>query len=229
MSRRTVFKIAIDCMMTLLLLLLMAYSLVGETLHEWLGAGMLLLFILHHGFNAAWYKSLMRGRYSVYRVVQTVSVVMILVTMLGSMISGIVLSRYVFDFLPISGGRSMVRLVHLPCAYWGFLLMSVHLGLHWNVMMNAIRRMTNCRQSKTYKIILRILALLLAAYGLLRFFHNNFPDYLLMKTQFVFFDFDRPFILFLLDYLAIMGLFVWIGYYGGKGLLIWGKHRRYIK
>ena len=53
MSRRTVFKIAIDCMMTLLLLLLMAYSLVGETLHEWLGAGMLLLFILHHGFNAA--------------------------------------------------------------------------------------------------------------------------------------------------------------------------------
>lgn len=34
----------LDCMMVLLLLLLMAYPLIGESIHEWLGIAMLLLF-----------------------------------------------------------------------------------------------------------------------------------------------------------------------------------------
>lgn len=48
-------------MMTVMLLFLMAYSLIGEALHEWLGIGMLLLFVLHHILNASWYRNLRRG------------------------------------------------------------------------------------------------------------------------------------------------------------------------
>ena len=40
-----------DLAMTVLLLLLMAYSLVGEVLHEWMGITMLVLFLLHHIWN----------------------------------------------------------------------------------------------------------------------------------------------------------------------------------
>ena len=39
--------------MIILLPLLMAYSLIGETAHEWLGLFMFLLFILHHSMNPA--------------------------------------------------------------------------------------------------------------------------------------------------------------------------------
>ena len=60
-----------DLAMTVLLLLLMAYSLVGEVLHEWMGITMLVLFLLHHIWNRAWYKSIGRGRPSPYRAVQT--------------------------------------------------------------------------------------------------------------------------------------------------------------
>ena len=36
--------------MTLCLMLLMSYSLIGEQAHEWIGMGMFVLFILHHWF-----------------------------------------------------------------------------------------------------------------------------------------------------------------------------------
>ena len=39
---------------------------------------------------------------------------------------------------------------------------------------------------------------------------------MLLKTQFVFFNFDEPIVLFLLDYAAMMVLFAAIGYYLSK-------------
>ena len=45
------WKAALDGLMILLLPVLMAYSLVGEQLHEWLGVLMLLLFVGHHALN----------------------------------------------------------------------------------------------------------------------------------------------------------------------------------
>ena len=50
-------RIAIDSGMVLLLPLLMVYSLLGETVHEYLGIGMSLLFVAHHILNIAWWKA----------------------------------------------------------------------------------------------------------------------------------------------------------------------------
>ena len=52
-------KIIVDFGMVLLLPLLMAYSLVGEAAHEYLGIGMFLLFIAHHILNIAWWKHIL--------------------------------------------------------------------------------------------------------------------------------------------------------------------------
>ena len=43
--------------MTVLLLLLMAYSLIGETVHEVIGTAILVLFIGHHILNRGWYNA----------------------------------------------------------------------------------------------------------------------------------------------------------------------------
>lgn len=51
MKPKQILKIITDIAMTAILLLLMAYSLVGEAVHEWLGIGMFVLFILHHVLN----------------------------------------------------------------------------------------------------------------------------------------------------------------------------------
>ena len=51
MSKKTIFKIVIDLLMTLTLFFLMTYNILGDAFHEWLGAGMLVLFLLHHILN----------------------------------------------------------------------------------------------------------------------------------------------------------------------------------
>ena len=53
-----------DLAMALLLLFLMAYFITEQEIHEWLGVGMLVLFLLHHGLNWKWFQALVRGRYT---------------------------------------------------------------------------------------------------------------------------------------------------------------------
>ena len=203
--------------MTVLLLFLMAYSLIGEVLHEWLGIGMFTLFIGHHILNRKWSKSLFKGKYTVYRIWQTVLVVLALVSMLGSMVSGVILSRSVFSFMPITGGQSWARTLHMISAYWGFVFISLHLGLHWSVMMGMARRLWK-KQSIVRSWSVRAAGFLIAGYGIYAFFKRDIGSYMILKNQFVFFDFNEPLILFLLDYTAVMGLFVFIGHYIGQGL-----------
>ena len=45
-----------------------------------------------------------------------------------------------YRFLKISKGASIARSVHLVCAYLNYILMSLHLGLHWNTMIAAMRK-----------------------------------------------------------------------------------------
>jgi len=48
MNSKNRLKRIIDILMTIVLLFLMAYQVTDERNHEWLGAGMLVLFLLHN-------------------------------------------------------------------------------------------------------------------------------------------------------------------------------------
>lgn len=215
-------KYIVDFAMTAVLLLLMAYSLIGEALHEWLGIGMFFLFLLHQMLNLGWYKGLGKGRYSAFRTLQTLLVLLILCTMIGSMVSGIVLSQYALGFLPIRGGSDWARMLHLPCTYWSFVLMSLHFGLHWSMVVGLARRRMGSG-SPVRTALMRVLGALIAVCGAVSFSRHDLFSYLFLRTHFVFFDFDQPLALFFADYLSIMGMFVFLGYYGGKLLKMTGR------
>lgn len=89
--------------------------------------------------------------------------------------------------------------------------MSVHLGLHWNMLLSAAR--IYLRPCKVRTWLLRLAGYLFAAYGVGAFFRRNVGLYLLLKSHFVFFDYSEPVEFFLLDYLAVMGLSVGMGYF----------------
>ncbi|MEY8265279.1 DUF4405 domain-containing protein [Lachnospiraceae bacterium 64-25] len=142
----------------------MAYELVGQAAHEWIGIGMFALFVIHHILNGSWIRNLLRGRYNPVRIMQTGLVLLILCAMVGLMVSGTILSRHALSFLPIKGGRSFARNLHMLSAYWGFVLMSVHLGFHWSMMMGMAKKFFP-KPSAVRKWVLRILALVIAGYG----------------------------------------------------------------
>lgn len=212
MKPKMILKLTVDVGMTVALLLLMAYELIGQAAHEWIGIGMFVLFIFHHILNGSWSRNIMRGKYNPMRIVQTVIVILVLCAMAGSMISGVILSRHALSFLPIKGGRAFARKLHMVSAYWGFVLMSIHLGLHWS-MMTGIAKKLIPKSSEVLKWGGRLLALAIAAYGLYAFGNREIGSYMLLRNQFVFFDFEEPLIYFYLDYIAVMGLFIWIGNY----------------
>ena len=212
MKRKQILKIITDIAMTVILLLLVAYSLVGEKAHEWLGVSMFVLFILHHVLNNKWSRSVLKGKYTPYRILQTVLVVLVLASMLGSMVSGIILSRYALSFLPITSGKSAARTLHMLSAYWGFAFISLHLGLHWSMMMGMARQIFK-KPSAVRAWIVRCTGFLIAGYGVYAFIKREIGSYMLLRIQFTFFNFDEPLYFFLFDYIAVMGLFVFIGHY----------------
>lgn len=225
MKPKMIMKICVDIGMTIALLLLMTYELIGQAAHEWLGIGMLVLFLTHHILNRKWTGNLLKGSYTPLRIWQTLLVVLVLLCMIGSMVSGIILSRHALSFLPISGGRSFARSLHMVSAYWGFVWMSLHLGLHWSMMM-AMARKAFPDAAPVRKWILRILAFAVAGYGVTAFVRREIGSYMFLKIQFVFFDFEEPLIFFLLDYMAVMGLFVFIGHYLAEGLKRCSRKRK---
>ena len=185
MKLKAAVKMAVDILMTGVLLFLMGYQFWGDAAHEWAGAGMFVLFILHHILNRGWYRALLKGKYSPARIFQLAIDLLLLLNMIGQMISGIILSRHVFAFLPISGGMSFARLLHMLAA-----------------------------------------GAVIAVYGLFAFVSRDLLTYMFLRTQFVFMDFSEPAILFYLDYLAMMGFFIFAAHYLSKGLKRSGTGRK---
>lgn len=75
-------RLIIDIGMTLLLPLLMAYSLIGELFHEIIGTLIFLLFIIHHVMNRKWFGALVNGKYSADRIFRTVINILLIVFMI---------------------------------------------------------------------------------------------------------------------------------------------------
>ncbi|MFR8033890.1 MAG: DUF4405 domain-containing protein [Lachnospiraceae bacterium] len=174
----------------------------------------------------SWHGHLFKGKYTPFRIVQTAVNLLLFLSMLGTMISAVILSREVFAFLPISGGLSLARPMHMLCSFWGFVLMSLHLGLHWNMILGMIRKASGPIQSRPLKIGLRLGSIAVAVYGLYAFIKNQFLSYLFLTSSFVFFDFERPLPLFFTEYIAIMGLFVFLAHCGAKAMQTISKKRK---
>ncbi|MCI5609929.1 MAG: DUF4405 domain-containing protein [Roseburia sp.] len=50
------------------------------------------------------------------------------------------MSRYVFRQFSINGPMATARRMHMAASYWGFVLMSIHLGMHWGMIIGMFRR-----------------------------------------------------------------------------------------
>ena len=83
MNPKMIAKIGVDIGMTIVLLFLMTYEMIGQAFHEWLGIGMFLLFIIHHVLNRRWFGVLLKGKYTPFRIWQTVLVVSVLLSMIA--------------------------------------------------------------------------------------------------------------------------------------------------
>ena len=209
MTNKQKIKIAIDLVMTITLLLLMLFQITGQQVHEYLGIMMLVLFLGHNILNWKWYRHLFKGKYKLYRCIQTILNISILMMMLGLGYRGMVMAQYVP--FSISGSISLARRLHLACSYWGFVLMSMHLGMHLRQMMNMFKKYIHLK-TNVLKII-KLMIVIICLYGIYCFIQNNMISYMFLINEFVFFDFEKNTSIVLLEYLSMMILWINIGYF----------------
>ena len=237
MTKPQRLRMSIDITMTTLSIILMGGNFLfpADLVHEILGVGLFVLWGVHIALNRRWYSAIFRGKYNPYRIMQTVINCGILLCTIFLMISGIILSNQLFTFLNIQGGLGFARIAHLLASHWYYLFMSLHIGLHVGVIANKMRHPApiNChpelvsgshaeempkqvRHDKLRKIIPRIILALLCAYGLYAFIARGVWKYLILKQQFFFFDLERGYILFAMDYISIIILFATISHFIAK-------------
>ena len=224
-------RLTLDIAMTILSIILMGgnYLFPADIVHEILGVGLFVLWVVHIVLNRRWYASLaqasklitstnandrrsygaiFKGKYKPYRIMQTVINCSILICTIFLMVSGIILSNHVFTFLGIESGLGFARIAHLLASHWYYLFMSLHIGLHVGMIVNKI-----ISQGRKLKIILYTILALVCAYGVYAFIAHGVWKYLILQQQFFFFDLERGYILFAIDYISIIILFAAISHF----------------
>lgn len=221
---KQIVKRIVDLAMTVLLPLLMAEILIGQEIHEWLGTGMLVLFVAHHILNAGWWKSLFKGNYTPSRAFSVIIDLLLLLDMAALGISGILMSDFVFRFLSLRGMMMAARQLHLLASYWGLILMSAHLGMHMELFMGMGRKLFRASEKNRVRAwILRAVSGGISLYGVYAFFAQHLPDYLFLQTHFVLFDETKAAVVYFAETVAMIVLLAAIAHYLNKLLRNIGK------
>ena len=204
-SDKTRVKWIVDVCLTVLLLCLMSYQVVGETIHEWIGVGMSGILIIHHILNIKWYGALFKGKYNALRIVSTVVNTLLLISIALTAFCGLSMSNHAVPFLYGMADMVFVRTAHLALSYWSFILTGLHLGLHLPTITAKVK------PGKTLKAICTGLFTVIAGIGFWLFIKNGIPGYIAFRTHFAFFDYDKAPVFVFLENLAIEFFFVFAG------------------
>lgn len=179
------------------LLLLMAFQVTEQLAHEWLGITMFVLTIVHQVLNRKYYAAIFKGKYSPLRIFQLIVNILLLLTFVCTALSGMMMSRFATPFMNGILPSSIVRQGHLALSHWSFVLMGLHLGLHFGIVMSKLK-------NRTVKIILGTVMTGISVYGFYLFFESDMLNYMLFKNPFAFLDYDKAWGLVLLENLAML-------------------------
>lgn len=199
-----IIKRIVDVVLTVLLLFLMAFQVTGDVLHEWLGIGMTATLVLHHILNRKWYKAVLKGKYSPYRIAVTAVNTMLLVSMAITALSGMSMSGHAVPFMYGLINVMTARTLHLAMSYWTFILMGVHIGLHMKAM--------TAKMPQKGRLLFKAVLSCVSGAGFWLLIRSNISDYIFFRAHFAFLDYTTAKWIIILQNLAMLVFFVLAGY-----------------
>ncbi len=176
MKKSTVAKRIIDVALTVTLLLLMAFQVTEQLAHEWLGIAMFALTVAHQILNRKYYAAIFKGKYNALRILQLTVNCLLLLSFVCTALSGMMMSRFATPFMNGILPSSIVRQGHLAMSHWSFVLMGLHLGLHFGIITSKLK-------NKTARIILGIVMTVISVFGFYLFFKSDMLSYMLFKNK----------------------------------------------
>ena len=209
-------RLPLDILMIILSVILMGGTMFfpDDRVHQIFGISLIVIWVVHVVLNRRWYGSLFKGNYQPYRIMQIIVNLGVLLCALFLMISGLLMAWFIpSDW--VGGALGFARITHLLASHWYYIFMAFHIGLHASMIAN---------QLKIHGIIPHIICIIISLYGIYAFIIRGVWKYMFGLQQFFFFDFNRGYVLFALDYISIIVLFGTIAYYLGKLIVSRPKH-----
>ena len=230
-------RLPLDILMTLLSVILMGGTMLfpDDRVHQICGISLIVIWVVHVVLNRRWYASfarankkiistnanerseygsLFKGNYQPYKIMQIIVNLGVLLCALFLMISGLLMAWFIPSSW-VGGALGFARITHLLVSHWYYIFMAFHIGLHGAMLASKIQ---------IRGLATQIICLLISLYGIYAFILRGVWKYMFGLQQFFFFDFNRGYVLFALDYISIIVLFGTIAYYLGKLIVSRPKH-----
>lgn len=141
--KKSIFKGIFDLLMAIILFLMFDKMALGLKFHEIAGLVLFLLFFTHIIINRKWVISVTKKLFSKQIPIKTkvnyIVNFLLLIDMLLIMISGIFISKIVFDIFNLPDFRLAKRL-HFFSSSLFIILIGIHIGLHWNWIVSIFKK-----------------------------------------------------------------------------------------
>ena len=170
-NKTKIFKIVIDIIMITFMILLMSMNTTGELLHEILGIGIGIAFIIHIILNFKWIKSMTNNirnkQINIKSKILYWLNVILGIFMIGDMVTGILISESLFPNINI-GDRAALIEWHNWISYWMLIIMAIHLGFHWNMVVTGINKIIKeAKENIFVKIIFKLVYAVIGILGII--------------------------------------------------------------
>ena len=218
MSSVFLLRLAFDVIAAGLLLIGLSYWWLGNTVHEIVGTAMFLLVIMHNVFNRRWYGTITRGRREARGLINIVITALLLVAMLALLVTSVLISNTLSGIMSPYGSFT-ARQIHTLAAYWVLVILAVHLGLRWPMIMDITRNLFGISKSSVVRsFALRAIAIVIAVHGVWSSFELGLGTKLTMQVTLDWWNFEESVAGFFIHCIAIAGLYMFLTYYAMKWL-----------
>ena len=223
MDRRLITRrMTVAALLPLLFLLVMSFHYIPKLLHEVIGLLWLVAVMVHIWQNRGWFKTLGKGRWNLFRVLNTLVDLSLLVVLLVTLLAGTGISNFIFkDIMPLDIQRSiMVHQLHVSLPYIMLILMGLHWGLHFDSWLRQWKQGLNfCWPAKMTRPLYMLAGILTVVVGIYGSVLNRIGDRLLLKHIFATPATSEPWAIYIVLMVSIMGMYVLVGALARKLLL----------
>lgn len=211
-------RLALDLIAAGLLVFGLSYWWLGNVAHELAGTAMFLLIIVHNMFNRRWYGAIARTYPQPRSLFNIAATGLLAIAMLVLLLTSILISSALSGIMSAYGGFT-VRQIHTLAAYWALIIVAVHLGLRWPVILAATRQLLRLpKAGKGRKLVLRLMGAAIAVQGIASSFALGLGDKLAMRMTLDWWNFGESVAGFFIHCIAIAGLYIFLTYYGTRWL-----------
>lgn len=141
---KTALNLLLDIGLLLALFLVYEVNVTGEAVHEWLGMGLAGVMIVHILLHWQWVVTVSQRFFSRLKAEPRVQYLLNLGIFIGFttiIFSGLMISHSVLPIFGLQGSNSWFwKWLHFQSADVTFLLAALHVALHWQWVVNAVKR-----------------------------------------------------------------------------------------